>query len=71
MIAAFLVASMTDAVYVLIASRIAPRLTGAAADAPLHVPAHGRPGRYGRYLTAGSFIGLGIYTALGTPRAGK
>ncbi len=77
------VAGTADAVYVLIASRIAPRLIGAAEDVPRPGPGHGQPGRYGRhgrhgpygrygrYLTAASFIGLGVYTALGSPRTGK
>jgi threonine/homoserine/homoserine lactone efflux protein len=55
-----LVAAVTDAIYVLIAARVAPRLVEAT-----------RYGRYGRYLAAASFIGLGLYTAFSSQRAVK
>lgn len=53
------IAATTDTVYALAASVIAPRLENSR-----------RFARSGRYLTAGSFIALGLYTAFfGTRRA--
>jgi threonine/homoserine/homoserine lactone efflux protein len=56
-----LVAATTDAIYVTIASRLAPGLMGRSS----------RYSRSGRYHAAASFIGLGIWTALGNRRAGE
>ena len=55
-----LVAASTDTVYVLAAGRIAPALVGLKGAR-----------RYGSYMTASVFIGLGIYTALSGPRTSK
>lgn len=55
-----LIASVTDCAYVLAASTVAPllgRMRGA--------------GSAGRYVTAGTFIGLGIFTALSGGRGNK
>ncbi|NLD55545.1 MAG: LysE family translocator [Burkholderiaceae bacterium] len=60
-----LVAALTDAIYVLAASRLAG--WHAAGAAPL--PGHRLLERAGRYLGASVFIGLGVYTALSEPRA--
>jgi threonine/homoserine/homoserine lactone efflux protein len=46
-----LIASVTDSAYALTASTLAPALKRA------------RHRSFGRYLTAGAFIGLGVYTA--------
>jgi threonine/homoserine/homoserine lactone efflux protein len=66
-----LVAATTDLVYVLVASRMAPRLLGPRAPGPAGGASRAQPGRYGRYVTAASFIGLGLYTALSGPRAAE
>jgi threonine/homoserine/homoserine lactone efflux protein len=50
------IASVTDTLYALTASVIAPALGGAG------------PRRLGRYITAGAFIGLGVFTALSGSR---
>jgi threonine/homoserine/homoserine lactone efflux protein len=56
-----LVASVTDVLYVLMASVMAPALRRA-----------GRARAWGRFATAGAFIGLGVYTAVsGTRPAAK
>jgi threonine/homoserine/homoserine lactone efflux protein len=61
------VAALTDAAYVLAASRLAGwRAAGAAAS-----PGQRLLERAGRYLSASVFIGLGVYTALSGSRAGK
>lgn len=52
------IASVTDTLYVL----------GAGAVAPLLARSRGAP-RFGRYLTGGAFIGLGLFTALSGARA--
>ena len=68
-----LVAASSDAVYVMLASRVAPAF-GSAKGAIAPVGGSGRYagcGRYGRYLAASTFIGLGLYTALAGPRADK
>jgi threonine/homoserine/homoserine lactone efflux protein len=75
------VAAGTDAVYVLIAARLAPRPDGGgrrsdpaapADDAATHLRRRfDSLGRSGRYLTSASFIGLGIWTALAGQRAAK
>lgn len=74
-----LVAAGTDAAYVLVASRVVPALaigtaddgSGAGSGAGVVRPRHARIARFGRYLTASTFFGLGIYTALAGPRAVK
>ena len=68
------IAASTDAVYVLVASRVAQRrgsaagMTGNAHSAEAAaIEVQGRfaeLGRSGRYLASASFIGLGIWTAL-------
>ena len=54
------VAASTDAVYVMVATAAQARLGRIVSS-----------GRIGRYLTASTFIGLGIYTAFASPRAAK
>ncbi|MCW5623495.1 MAG: LysE family translocator [Burkholderiales bacterium] len=54
------IASITDTMYALTASAIAPALTRAS---PLRVA--------GRWLTAGAFVGLGVFTALSGNRSAK
>jgi len=69
-----LIAASTDVVYVMVASRMLPALAGAKPGTePLAVaPVRGRGyARFGRYLSASTFFGLGIYTALAGPRAGQ
>ncbi len=70
-----LVAASTDVVYVMAASRMLPAMAnhaGAAVDGASGVQGRaGRYARFGRYLSASTFFGLGIYTALAGPRAGK
>ena len=68
-----LIAASTDVVYVMVASRILPALV----DSERGTEAAGmardrgrRHARFGRYLSASTFFGLGIYTALAGPRAG-
>ncbi len=69
-----LIAASTDVVYVLVAARVLPALAaaggavGAAGGLQGRVP---RLARFGRYLSASTFFGLGIYTALAGPRAGQ
>jgi threonine/homoserine/homoserine lactone efflux protein len=60
------VAALTDAVYVLAASRLVGS-SGASTPAATAGPL----ARAGRYLSASVFIGLGVYTALSGPRVGK
>jgi threonine/homoserine/homoserine lactone efflux protein len=60
-----LVAAGTDAVYVMVAARLMPARRPAAA------PSYARFARSGRYLTASTFFGLGIYTALAGSRASQ
>ena len=55
-----LVAATTDTAYVLAASLAGPRLARA-----------GRGGSAGRYLTAATFIGLGVFTAASGSRASR
>ncbi len=61
------VAALTDAAYVLAASRLAWWRSSGSRP----VPGHGLLERAGRYLSASVFIGLGVYTALSGHRAGK
>jgi threonine/homoserine/homoserine lactone efflux protein len=49
-----LIAALTDTLYALSAGWLAPRLANAARGLAI-----------GRYATAGAFVGLGLYTALG------
>ena len=53
-------AALTDTLYALAAGSVAPSLTRARAARSL-----------GRYLSAGAFIGLGLYTALSGSGSGK
>lgn len=55
-----LIALCTDAVYALTAASIAPLLRRAA-----------RGSRLGRFATGGTFIGLGVFAAIGGPRPGE
>lgn len=55
------VAAATDAGYVMVASRVGLHRSRLLPGS----------GRWGRYLSATTFFGLGIYTALASPRAGK
>jgi len=76
-----LVAATTDAVYVLIASRVARRRGNAAGETGIEglqekgaMEVDGRfagLGRSGRYLTSASFIGLGAWTAFTGQRTGQ
>src|SRR5450631_81817 len=54
------IAMLTDTIYMLTASALAPAI-------------YRREGSrsYGRYITAASFIGLGVYAALASPRLAK
>jgi len=54
------IAACTDTMYVLTASAVASSLRRRSAWRP-----------YGRYVSAASFIGLGIYAALASPRSAK
>jgi threonine/homoserine/homoserine lactone efflux protein len=54
------IALCTDTIYMLTASALAPAI----------YRRHGSRS-YGRYLTAATFIGLGVYAALASPRAAK
>jgi threonine/homoserine/homoserine lactone efflux protein len=54
------IAAVTDSLYALAASAVAPALTRADKLRAL-----------GRYVTGGAFIGLGLFTALSGSRAGK
>ena len=75
------VAAATDAVYVLVASRLAWRRDGAESRSGSGAPADevatrlrrrfGSLGRSGRYLTSASFIGLGVWTAFAGQRAAR
>ena len=70
-----LIAASTDVIYVMAASRMLPAMAISAGTA--EGIASGRLGRgrryarFGRYLSASTFFGLGIYTALAGPRAGS
>lgn len=69
-----LIAASTDVIYVLVAARVLPVLAvaGDAVGAAGGLPGRVRHlARFGRYLSASTFFGLGIYTALAGPRAGK
>ena len=55
-----LIAMVTDTVYAVAAGAVAPVLSRARGAQAL-----------GRYLTGGTFIGLGVYTALAGPRSSK
>ena len=69
-----LIAASTDVIYVMVASRMLPAFAGAGpgTEAPGVAPGRGRGyARFGRYLSASTFFGLGIYTALAGPRAGQ
>lgn len=55
-----LIAAVTDAAYVLAASLVAPRLKQAGSTA-----------RFSRYVSAGAFIGLGVFTAATGSRPAK
>ena len=69
-----LVAASTDVVYVLVAARVLPALAAAGRAAGSADGMQGRVqrlARFGRYLSASTFFGLGIYAALAGPRAGK
>jgi threonine/homoserine/homoserine lactone efflux protein len=54
------IAAITDSIYALTASSVAPRLTKAMTFKSL-----------GRYVSGGVFIGLGVLTAIGSSRASK
>lgn len=54
------IAAVTDSLYALAASAVAPMLTQARGIRAL-----------GRYVTGGAFIGLGLFTALSGSRGGK
>ena len=69
-----LIAASTDVIYVLVAARVLPALAVAGRAAGPAGRLQGRVrrlARFGRYLSASTFFGLGIYTALAGPRAGK
>jgi threonine/homoserine/homoserine lactone efflux protein len=69
-----LIAASTDVIYVLVAARALPVLAAAGRAAGSAGGLQGRVrglARFGRYLSASTFFGLGIYTALAGPRAGK
>jgi threonine/homoserine/homoserine lactone efflux protein len=51
------IAVCTDTIYMLTASALAPTISRRGGSRP-----------YGRYITAASFIGLGVYAALANPR---
>ena len=55
-----LIAMVTDTVYAVAAGAVAPMLSRAGGARAL-----------GRYLTGGTFIGLGVYTAFAGPRSSK
>ena len=68
-----LIAASTDVVYVMVASRMLPAFAGSERGTEAAGTAHDRVrrhARFGRYLSASTFFGLGIYTALAGPRAG-
>jgi len=54
------IAAVTDTCYAIAAGTVAPMLSRARGVRA-----------FGRYLTGGAFIGLGVFTALGGPRSGK
>jgi threonine/homoserine/homoserine lactone efflux protein len=54
------IAMCTDTMYALTASALAPAMGKRS-----------RWGSYGRYLSAATFIGLGVYAAFGNPRSAK
>jgi threonine/homoserine/homoserine lactone efflux protein len=54
------IAATTDCVYALAAGAVAPALSRASSVRS-----------FGRYLSASAFFGLGLFTALGSSRAGK
>jgi threonine/homoserine/homoserine lactone efflux protein len=54
------IAMCTDTLYVFAASALAPAITQRVRWRP-----------YGRYLSAATFIGLGIYAACASPRSSK
>lgn len=62
------VAALTDAIYVVAASRL---LRWRTANGRMPAGPGGAIERAGRYLSASVFIGLGVYTALSGPRVGK
>jgi threonine/homoserine/homoserine lactone efflux protein len=72
------VAAVTDSIYVLVSSRLASGLESRMRGGGRTGPGGGaatsarfaRVGRSGRYLSAATFIGLGIWTAFASPRAG-
>ena len=55
-----MIAVVTDSAYAVAAGAIAPALSRAGGAQAL-----------GRYLTGGTFIGLGVFTALASPQSGK
>jgi threonine/homoserine/homoserine lactone efflux protein len=54
------IALCTDTIYMLTASALAPAISRRGSSRP-----------YGRYISAATFIGLGVYAALANPRSAK
>jgi len=54
------IAMCTDSIYVLIAAALGPRIRQPSARRP-----------FGKYVTAATFIGLGVYAAFASPRTAK
>lgn len=54
------IAACTDTLYVLTTASVGPAIVSRL-----------KPGRFGRYITASTFLGLGLYVALATPQKAK
>lgn len=53
-------AACTDTLYVRTTASVEPTIVGRL-----------KPGRFGRYVTASTFFGLGLYVAVATPHKAK